>query len=199
MTLKILKNIYIKYDTCHLLEQVERNFLKRYVPMDLIWLSKNKLIHKATHPEPAIEMHFTLGFHPLAWHNVSLPSLWLPPRVGSIKENFDVAIKSNVALAAAVLSDFGVAVTLKLHSSEFLREGTAALLSTRLAQFTGMNVFSLEGNALMVILAVNWPYFFFASWHFVYVIFDISVDFSLFQNWNASKVFRCAKFCARVI
>jgi hypothetical protein len=76
--------------------------------MDLIWLSKNKLIYKATQPDPAIELHSTLSFHLLAWHNASVPSLWLPPTVGSIKENFDVAIKSNFALTSAVLVTLGL-------------------------------------------------------------------------------------------
>ena len=30
---------------------------------------------------------------------------WIPPPMGSLKVNFDVAIKSNIAVAAAILRD----------------------------------------------------------------------------------------------
>jgi hypothetical protein len=68
------------------------------------------------------------------------------------------------------------ATTLELHSSDvLLEEAVIALLATRLARSTGMNVFSLEGDALLVIFAVNQPSLF-AFWRFASIIYDISVD-----------------------
>jgi hypothetical protein len=132
--------------------------------LDLIWLSRNKLIHEATQPDPykvSQQLHATLGFHLLAWKNASFPSLWLPPCVGSVKGNFDVAIRGNFVVAVAMLSDyygeiFSVA-TLKLHSSSdvLLGEATTALLATRWAQSSGLDVFFFEGDTLLVVLAVN--------------------------------------------
>ena len=104
--------------------------------------------------------------------------------MGNVKGNFDVVIRGNFVVAVAVLSDsFGeifVAATLKLHYSDvLLREASAALLATRLAQFYGLDVFSFEGDALFVILAVNQPTLF-AYWHFNYVISIICVELSSF-------------------
>jgi hypothetical protein len=116
----------------------------------------------------------------------SLPSLWLPPCVGSVKGNFDVAIRGNFAVATAVLSDSSgeifATATLKLHSFDvLLGEASTAFLATRLARSYGLGVFSFEGDALQVILAVNQPALF-ASWHFNSVILDICVDLSSFRS-----------------
>ena len=104
--------------------------------------------------------------------------------MGSVKGNFDVAIRGNLAVAAIVLSDsFGeifAAATLKLHSSDvLLGEASAALLATRLARSYGLDVFSFEGDALLVILVVNQPTLF-AFWHFNSIISDICVELSSF-------------------
>ncbi|XP_059451038.1 uncharacterized protein LOC132181824 [Corylus avellana] len=125
--------------------------------LDLIWLSRNKLVHEALLPDPAKvtqHLHSNLGFHLSAWKKASLPSLWIPPLVGCLKGNFDVAIKGNFAVAAAVISDSSgeilAAATLKLHSSDaLLGEAMAALLATRLARSFGFDVFTLEGDALL--------------------------------------------------
>jgi hypothetical protein len=56
--------------------------------LDVIWLSRNKLIHEDIQPDPfkvSQQLHAFLGSHLLAWKNASLPSLWLPPCVGNVK------------------------------------------------------------------------------------------------------------------
>jgi hypothetical protein len=76
--------------------------------LDVIWLSRNKLIHEDIQPDPfkvSQQLHAFLGSHLLAWKNASLPSLWLSPCVGNVKGNFDVAIRGNFAVAASVLRD----------------------------------------------------------------------------------------------
>jgi hypothetical protein len=174
--------------------------------LDLIWLSRNKLIHEALQPDPhkvSHQLHASLDSHLLAWSKASLPSLWIPPCVGSAKGNFDVAIKDNFAVAAAVLSDSSgeifAAATLKLHSSDvLLGEASAALLATRLARSSGLDVFLLEGDALLVSLAINQPALF-SSWHFNSVISDICLELTSFRSWHASKVSRCANFRAHAL
>jgi hypothetical protein len=73
-----------------------------------------------------------LDFHLSAWLEAGLPSFWLPPRAGSLKGNFDVAVKDSFAVAAGVMSDDSgriiLAATMKLHSLDALQgEALAAL------------------------------------------------------------------------
>jgi exonuclease III len=124
--------------------------------LDFIWLSRNKLIHEALQPDPRkaiLQLKFNLESHLLAWRDVALPSLWLPPQTGCLKGNFDVAIRENFAVAAAVISDTAgniiLAATQKLHSTDvLLGEASAALLTTRLAASTGYDCFALEGDII---------------------------------------------------
>jgi hypothetical protein len=85
--------------------------------------------------------------------------------LGSAKGNFDVAVRGNFAVATVVLNDSSreiiFAVTQKLFSSDVLSgEASAALLVSRLAAISGFSNFTLEGDALLVILAVNKPHLF---------------------------------------
>jgi hypothetical protein len=76
----------------------------------LLWTSSGclgtSLIHEAIQPDPvkAIkQVSSLLDFHVSAWQAAALPSLWSPPPHGSIKANFDVAVRGDFAVAAAVL------------------------------------------------------------------------------------------------
>jgi hypothetical protein len=114
-----------------------------------------------------------------------------------------VAIRDNFAVAAAVISNSDgeiiLAATQKLSITDALiGEASADLLTTRLATFIGLGNFLLEGDALLVILAVNQPHIF-SSWHFAPYISDIRLELSIFQSWNDSKVFRCANLHAHVL
>jgi hypothetical protein len=157
--------------------------------MDSIWLARNKLIHEASPPNPAKtiqQLKVTLEHHYSAWKAAVLPSLWLPPDFGSFKGNFDVAIRDDFAVAAAVISDYSgeviLAATKRLSSSDVLMgEAAAALLSTQLAISAGVRQFHLEGDALLVILAVNQPLLF-SSWQFSSFISDIRMDLSSFHS-----------------
>jgi len=174
--------------------------------LDLIWLLRNKLIHEAIQPNRAIVLQllkFTLDSHYLAWKALELPSLWTPPCSGFLKCNFDVAIRDNFAVAAAVISNSDgeiiLAATQKLSITDALAgEAFAALLTSRLATSVGLENFLLEGDALLVILAVNQPYLF-SSWHFAPYISNIRLELFIFQSRNASKVSRYANFRAHVL
>jgi hypothetical protein len=121
----------------------------------------------------------------------------------SIKGNFDVAIRGSLAVAAAVISDDSgniiSAATMKLYSLDALQgEALAALLTTRLAVTTGSSILHLEGDALLVVLAINKPALF-SSWSFVNCISDISLELSSFHSWSALKVSRCANYRAHAL
>jgi hypothetical protein len=84
----------------------------------------------------------------------------------------------------------------KLVSTDVLQgEAAAALLAVRLAVFFGCDQLLLEGDALLVVLAINNPPLF-SSWCFAHCISDISLVLSSLQSWNALKVSRCANFRA---
>ena len=106
-------------------------------------------------------------------------------------------------MAAPVISNFSgeiiCAATQKLFSSDALYgEASATLLASRLATLSGFNNFMLEGDALLVILAVNQPHLF-ATWLFAPIVSDLRHELSSFQSWNALKVSRYANFRAHVL
>jgi len=130
----------------------------------LIWFSRNKLIHDVVIHSPSKVLHqilFTMDKHILAWNDKSLPSLWAPPLLGPIKENFDVVVRGSSVVAA----------TQELFSSDvLLGEASTALLATWLAVLAGFDSFPLEGDALLVILAIKESYSFFVLELFKYCI-----------------------------
>lgn len=76
--------------------------------LDLIWFSRNKLLHESLQPVPANifkQLSSSLDFHLLAWQGSSLPSLWVSPRPDCIKGNFDIAVMDSFVVAATVISD----------------------------------------------------------------------------------------------
>jgi hypothetical protein len=71
-----------------------------------------------------------------------------------------VAVRGNFSVAAAIITDSkGQIITtasLKLSSSDALiGEASAVLLATRLALSVGVSSLFLEGDALLVILAID--------------------------------------------
>jgi hypothetical protein len=79
------------------------------VLMDNIWFARNKLIFEAVQPVPSSllkRIHSVTSHHLEAWFvRHSEFSIWLPPPPGFHKVNFDVAIRSSFAVAAATLRD----------------------------------------------------------------------------------------------
>ncbi|GLT54850.1 hypothetical protein SLA2020_280130 [Shorea laevis] len=76
--------------------------------MDHIWFTRNKLLHGSTifSPEASlIQLKSTMKNHVSAWNDVVLSSLWIPPKPGSFKANFDVAVRESFSVAAAVICD----------------------------------------------------------------------------------------------
>jgi hypothetical protein len=174
--------------------------------LDFIWMSRNKLIHEGLIPSPSKairQISFVLNSHVAAWRDCALPSIWMPPSAGHFKCNFDVAVRSSFAVAAAVISDESgnivLAATQRILSLDALQgEARAALLGVRLASSAGLVRLELEGDALLVILAINSPSSF-VSWSIDNCIADISLVLNSFHSWKALKVSRCANFRAHVL
>jgi hypothetical protein len=144
-----------------------------------------------------------LDKHILAWKDKSSPSLWFPPLLGSFKGNFDVTIGGSFSVAAATISNSSGSIILvatqHLYSSDvLLGEASAALLAIQCAATLGYVDIILEGDSLLVILALNSPTSF-ASWCFCNIISDTSVLLSSFKNWKALKVFYSANFRAHAL
>jgi hypothetical protein len=161
------------------------------ITLDNIWRARNTLVHYGVAP-------VSLEQHIMAWRDAVAPSLWIPPDFGWLKGNFDVAVRGTFSVAAGVISDNSgniiMAVTHKLPSTDALAgEAFAALLTAHMAIYLTIDKFCIEGDALLVVFAINNPSFF-SSWSFANCIEDISVVLSSFPSWNASKVSRCANF-----
>ena len=171
--------------------------------LDFIWQACDKLIHEAALPNLVQGIHqlkAILQQHCLAWKAIALSSLWIPPGIGFLKGNFGVAIHGNFAVAAAVISNsFGdiiLAATQRLSSTDVLMgEAFAALLTSLLVASASATHFLLEGDALLVTLAVNQPSTF-SSWYFSSYVSNIRLVLSSFQSWHASKVSKCANYRA---
>jgi hypothetical protein len=174
--------------------------------LDSILRCRNILIHDGVLPSPSkvfYELSCTFNKHLKAWRDAALPSLWIAPTAGRIKGNFDVAVRDSFVVAVVVLSDENgvivAAATQKLHYTEALqREALVALLTSRLAASFGCYLFSLEGDALLVVLAINNPPLF-SSWTFANCISDINLVLASFQSWSALKVSCSANFRAHAL
>jgi hypothetical protein len=119
------------------------------------------------------------------------------------KANFDVAVRDSFSVAAGVICDSSgsiiFAATLKLPSTDaLLGEASAALLASRLASSAGLDNISLEGDSLLVSLALNSPSLF-SSWNFCNLISDTRLVLDSFHSWNAVKVSRSANFRAHAL
>jgi hypothetical protein len=81
------------------------------------------------------------------------------------KENFDVVVHGDFVVAASVISDENgniiIAVTQKLtYSDALIGEASATLLTSQVTASSGCGNLFLEGDALLVILAINNPLLF---------------------------------------
>ena len=157
--------------------------------LDLIWRCRNLSIHEGVQPSPIKAIHqisCSFNFHLEAWNDIALPALWLLPTADWVKGNFDVAVKGSFVVAAAIISDergdIVGAATQKLHCTDALQgEALAALLASRLAASLSCILVVLEGDALLVVLAINNSSLF-SSWNFANCIADVSLVLSSFQS-----------------
>jgi hypothetical protein len=89
--------------------------LNALITMDNIWLARNKLVHKGTTPDPKLVLKLinnSISHHIAALKsNIDCVDDWSPPPMGYLKAKFDVAIRPQLAVVAAILRD---------HNSEVL-------------------------------------------------------------------------------
>jgi hypothetical protein len=129
--------------------------------LDFIWLSRNKLIFEGLKLDPvkaSKTITSSLELHLSAWSGFVLPSLWSAPHSGVVKGNFDVAIREDFAVTVAVVSD---------STSNIISAATQKLFFTdvdmgEVAAACGVTSFVLEGNAFLIVLAIN-SHFIFSS------------------------------------
>jgi len=127
--------------------------------LDFIWLSRNKLIFEGLKLDPvkaSKTITSSLELHLSAWSGFVLPSLWSAPHSGVVKGNFDVAIREDFAVTVAVVSD---------STSNIISAATQKLFFTdvdmgEVAAACGVTSFVLEGDAFMIVLAINNPFIF---------------------------------------
>lgn len=77
--------------------------------IDVLWFTRNQVVHnsyKINIKNILKQISFTVKNHMNAWDNIS-PSvdLWNPPPDGSLKANFDVAVRSKFSVTLAVVND----------------------------------------------------------------------------------------------
>jgi hypothetical protein len=91
-----------------------------------------------------------------------------------------------------------VATQQLFSSGVLLGEAAATLLATRLAVFVGYDNFTLEGDSLLLTLAIN-SLSTFSSWCFCNIVSDIIALLSSFQSLNALKVSLSTNFRAHAL
>jgi hypothetical protein len=164
---------------------------------DFIWLSRNKLIFEDLKPDPvkaSKTIAASLELHLSAWSGFVLHSFWSAPPSGVVKGNFDVAIREDFAVVSDSTGNIISAATQKFFFTDVgMGEDVAALLTTRLAAACGVTSFVLEGDALLVVLAINTPLIFY-SWNFASFLSNINLVLSSFHSLS-----RCANFRAHVL
>lgn len=176
------------------------------ITLDHIWYVRNQLVHNEIQPVLAKSLQqisITVKHHNLAWAEAKYSSLWSPPLPGAIKANFDVAVKSDFAVAAMVLSDSNgnivQAVTKRLSTTDAaIGEAQAALLAVQCAASFGVYSLILEGDAINIILAIQQPDLF-QDWNFASIISDVNFFLFSFTSWKASKVSRSANVRAHLL
>jgi hypothetical protein len=88
--------------------EVENFQLSVVIALDAIRGAKNNRVHNNVTPHfhnLAIQVQKSIDIHQQAWTAKDLIASWNPPPLGFFKINFDVAVRPNYMVAAAVISD----------------------------------------------------------------------------------------------
>jgi hypothetical protein len=134
---------------------------------DLLWFSRNKAVHEGIIPnilQLADTIKKTALAHSAAWKSppVPLTELWTPFAIGSFKINFDTAIRDNFSAQVAVCRDHSGSIIsacsqISPSCDPLYGEALAAFLAASLAASLKLNSFSIEGDSLIVISALQAP------------------------------------------
>jgi hypothetical protein len=134
---------------------------------DLLWFTKNKVIHEGIPPDIAklaSSIKKSSLAHTAAWGSSTVkdPQVWIPPQAGHFKINFDTAIRDQFSVQAAVCRDSNGTI-LKATTqvsppcTPNYGEAQGALLATSLAVSLILSNFVIEGDFLIVISALQFP------------------------------------------
>jgi hypothetical protein len=172
---------------------------------DLLWFSRNKAHHEGIIPNISIlasTIRNTALVHAAAWKvsSPSEPEPWCPPPLGHHKINFDTAIRESFSAQAAVCRNHKgqIIKAISLISppcSPNYGEALAAQLAASLATSLNLENFTIEGDSLIVITALQHPSIT-QDWLIEKVIKDTLVLLPPSSKWAAKKINRSANFCA---
>jgi hypothetical protein len=82
--------------------------LSMMIAIDAIWCARNNRVHNNViihFPSILIQIQNSTQIHRKAWSDKDLLVSWSPPSLGILKVNFDVAVRPNFMVAAAVITD----------------------------------------------------------------------------------------------
>jgi hypothetical protein len=132
---------------------------------DLLWFSKNKAAHDGIIHDVMVlanSIKKTALEHYTAWKIDSQPMLekWSPPLASVFKINFDTAIRENLFAQSAICWDSNGLIIKAISQINPLcdpnyGEALVALLASSLAVSLQLKHFILEGDSLVVILALS--------------------------------------------
>ncbi|KAB1228236.1 hypothetical protein CJ030_MR7G005006 [Morella rubra] len=169
---------------------------------DVTWWTRNQVIHHKAHLDLMVivsQVHRLWREHLAAWQQkrqASIPSCWIPPKSGQFKVNFDVAVRDEFAVGAAVIKDSNgmiVGACVEKLDTEFPEDGEicAAYIGLLEAQRCGCRSIIVEGDSHLAIDAIR-KYPEQLNWQSVGRIGDIVHLASAFDLCSFSFVFRGA-------
>jgi hypothetical protein len=140
--------------------------------------------------------------HLAAWKPTPVPIIesWTPPAIGSFKINFDTAIKDNFSAQAAVCRDHNGSIIsacsqISPSCDPIYGEALVAFLVATLVASLKLNSFSIEGDSLIVISALQAPSLV-HNWQIERVIADSMNTILASYSWKVRKINRSANFYA---
>ncbi|GLT55807.1 hypothetical protein SLA2020_288950 [Shorea laevis] len=124
---------------------------------------------------------------------------WQPPKAGFFKVNFDTAIRESFSVQAAICCDSkGKIIKAVSQFNPSCDPTYGEALAASLAISLSLPVFTLEGDSLTVILALQSPipsqY-----WKIADLISDTISLLSVSHSWEAHKVNKSASFYAHYV
>jgi hypothetical protein len=126
--------------------------------------------------------------------------VWIPPKKGSFKINFDTAIREHFSTQAAVCKDHTGSILQAVSQisppcSPNYGEAQGALLAASLAFSMNLKHFVLEGDSLTVISALT-SLAHSQDWQMEKLIVDTLALLPPSSMWEAKKINKSANFCA---
>jgi hypothetical protein len=137
-----------------------------------------------------------------AWSSISVKKdqAWIPPQAGHFKINFDTVIRDQFSIQATVCRDSNGSILKAISQvsppcTPNHGEAQRALLAASLVASLHLTNFSIEGDSLIVISALQFPIII-TDWQIEKLIIDTLALLPPSSKWEAKKINRSANFCA---